>query len=487
MREQLWSRVLGIMELTAAISTKTYHPVPLLVGAALIMLTGCASVPVGEAAAISARIEQATGARPNFTEANALDVTARIDALLAEPLTPEVAAQIAIASNPRVQMAFAQLGIARADFMDGALPANPMIHAARLAPKALEADMLTYGFGFDLLSLLTLPARRSAAAGGWEAAKARAVGETLMVAGNARLAMIDYIAANQNLDLMRQANEASGAALVAAEAIFAAGNSPQMDVDRERLFAGEMAIALKQAQANLVPARERVNVALGLSASQRANWSAIARLPAPPNEAITVDTIESDVVAASTDLAVATGLLRAAKAMRGVSGISSILPELELSGERERDDGVWKRGFGLGVGLPIFGLGGANRLRAQSQAQLAQASLTSLDQEIRAQARSDATIAEATRQIAIERREIMLPLSAQVFSGAQLNFNAMQMGIFQLLEAKRVRLDAGRASINATRDYWIARANLDLLRQGSRGAAASMLATSDMPKPAAGH
>ncbi len=454
--------------------------------AALLMLTGCASLPVGETASLSTRIEQTTGARPSIGTANTAEAKARIDALLSEPLTPETAAQIAIASNPRVVMAFAQLGIARADFLDGALPANPMIHAARLAPKAPEADILTYGFGFDLLSLLTLPARRSAATGGWEAAKARVVGETLTVAGTARLAMIDYIAGYQNLDLMRQANEASAAALVAAEAIFAAGNSPQMDVDRERLFAGEMAIVLKQAQANLVPARERVNVALGLTANLRANWSTIARLPAPPNQAINVDTIERDVVAASTDLAAATGMLRAAKAMRGASGASSILPGLELSGERERD-GVWKRGFGLGVGLPIFDLGGSTRLRAQSQQQVAEAGLTSLDQEIRAQARSDAAMAEATRQIAIERREVMLPLSAQVFSGAQLNFNAMQMGIFQLLEAKRMRLDAGRASINATRDYWIARANLDLLLQGGRGAAASISATSDMSKPAAGH
>jgi outer membrane protein, heavy metal efflux system len=454
---------------------------------ALLMLTGCASVPAGETAALSARIEQATGARPSLAGASAADTTARVDALLLEPLTPEVAGQIAIASNPHVQMAFAQLGIARADFLDGALPANPMIHAARLVPKAPEANMLTFGFGFDLLSLLTLPARRSAATGGWEAAKARAAGETLMVAGNARLAMIDYIAANQNLDLMRQANEASQASLVAAEAIFAAGNSMPMDVDRERLFAAEMTIVLKQAQANLVPARERVNVALGLTANQRAVWTAIARLPAAPNEAINLATIESDVAAASTDLAAATGMLRATKAIRGASGVSSILPGLEFSGERERDDGVWKRGFGLGVGLPIFGLGGAGQLRAQSQAQMASATLASLDQEIRAQARSDAAMAEATRQIAIERREIMLPLSAQVFSGAQLNFNAMQLGIFQLLEAKRTRLDTGRASINATRDYWIAQANLDLLRQGSRGAAASMLATSGMPKPAAGH
>jgi cobalt-zinc-cadmium efflux system outer membrane protein len=91
--------------------------------------------------------------------------------------------------------------------------------------------------------------------------------------------------------------------------------------------------------------------------------------------------------------------------------------------------------------------------------------------------------------MAIERREVILPLSAQVFTSTQSNFNAMQLGIFQLLEAKRARLDAGRMSIDATRDYWIAKANLDLLRQGGGGGSqpSAQVDTTQMPRPAAGH
>jgi cobalt-zinc-cadmium efflux system outer membrane protein len=84
---------------------------------------------------------------------------------------------------------------------------------------------------------------------------------------------------------------------------------------------------------------------------------------------------------------------------------------------------------------------------------------------------------------------VNLPLSAQVYTSTQLNFNAMQLGIFQLLEAKRARLDAGRMSIDATRDYWIAKANLDLLRQGGGGGSqpSAQVDTTQMPRPAAGH
>lgn len=388
-----------------------------------------------------------------------------------------------------MEAAFGELGIARADYLEGALPSNPMIHAARLLKQDGGSPSLSCGFAFDLLSLITLPARRANANGGWEAAKARAVSETLIVAGNGRVAMIDFIAANQNLDLMRQANEASQAALVAAEAIFEAGNSPRVEVDRERLFAAEIALSLKQAEAELVPARERVNVALGLSAKHRGGWTAARRLPAPPTEPVDVGNAEATIVAASTDLAAATGVLRAARAMRSASGLTSLLPGLELSGERERDDGEWKRGFGLGVGLPIFGLGGSQRLRAQSQAQLASANLAALDGALRAEARTAAAMTEAMRQMAIERREVILPLSAQVFAGEQLNFNAMQTGIFQLLSAKRMRLDAGRASVMATRNYWAAQAGLDLLLQGARAGKSEDSAgvSASTPQASAGH
>jgi cobalt-zinc-cadmium efflux system outer membrane protein len=96
---------------------------------------------------------------------------------------------------------------------------------------------------------------------------------------------------------------------------------------------------------------------------------------------------------------------------------------------------------------------------------------------------------EAMRQMAIERRETILPLSAQVFAGEQLNFNAMQAGIFQLLAAKRMRLDAGRASVMATRDYWAAQAGLDLLLQGARAGKSenSAGASANMPQAPAGH
>ena len=60
----------------------------------------------------------------------------------------------------------------------------------------------------------------------------------------------------------------------------------------------------------------------------------------------------------------------------------------------------------------------------------------------------------------------MLPLRQQIVEQTQLQYNAMQIGAFQLLQAKQEQIDAGNAYIRTLRDYWVARTELDLLLSG---------------------
>jgi hypothetical protein len=145
------------------------------------------------------------------------------------------------------------------------------------------------------------------------------------------------------------------------------------------------------------------------------------------------------------------------------------LPGLSLEAEREREDGEWKQGSGFSWILPIFDLGGADRLRRASESRRAEAIADALQLEIRSEARVRLAQAEAARQIALTRRGVILPLSADVFDGAVRDFNAMEIGILQLLQERRARLETGRAAIASVSDYWHAQARLDLLLAGARG------------------
>jgi cobalt-zinc-cadmium efflux system outer membrane protein len=61
---------------------------------------------------------------------------------------------------------------------------------------------------------------------------------------------------------------------------------------------------------------------------------------------------------------------------------------------------------------------------------------------------------------ALYYRDIVLPLQERIVNEAQLQYNAMQIGIFQLLRDRGQQIEAGVAYVEALREYWLARADL---------------------------
>ena len=60
-----------------------------------------------------------------------------------------------------------------------------------------------------------------------------------------------------------------------------------------------------------------------------------------------------------------------------------------------------------------------------------------------------------------------LPMRTRVTQESQLEYNAMQIGPFQLLQAKQEEVRMGADYVEAQRDYWVARAELEKAVGGS--------------------
>ena len=60
----------------------------------------------------------------------------------------------------------------------------------------------------------------------------------------------------------------------------------------------------------------------------------------------------------------------------------------------------------------------------------------------------------------------LLPLRARIFNESQLHYNAMQMGVFDLLRAQERQIQTAAAYIDAQLSYWLARTDLDQLLSG---------------------
>jgi len=59
-----------------------------------------------------------------------------------------------------------------------------------------------------------------------------------------------------------------------------------------------------------------------------------------------------------------------------------------------------------------------------------------------------------------------LPLRQFIVDETQKQYNGMFIGAFELLQTKRDQVEAGRQYIEALRDYWIARSQLQQIAGG---------------------
>ena len=62
-----------------------------------------------------------------------------------------------------------------------------------------------------------------------------------------------------------------------------------------------------------------------------------------------------------------------------------------------------------------------------------------------------------------------MPLKQKIVGETQLQYNAMSVGVFQLLQAKRDQVETASAYIEQLREYWVARTRAEQLLSGRLG------------------
>ncbi|MCX5747035.1 MAG: TolC family protein, partial [Proteobacteria bacterium] len=158
-----------------------------------------------------------------------------IDALLAKPLALDGAIRIALATNPRLAAAFAELGIAGGEIatatIGGALGPTHVELALRWETGDHEYEL---GVVQDLVGLLELPRRRAAAEASVAAARARVTAMALRLIAQVEIAFRDVLVTTQEVELRRTAFDAADAAATLRERMHAAGTTTDLAQARER-------------------------------------------------------------------------------------------------------------------------------------------------------------------------------------------------------------------------------------------------------------
>jgi len=442
------------------------------------LASGCATVRP-DAAADDLRQTLADRTDTPFVWRTGSSADARADssvaALLADSLSADAAVQVALLNSPQLQATYEDLGVAQAQLVQAGLLSNPVFGGRALwGLDERGAPDLGFNVAFEFLDVLWVPLRKRVARSEYESVRLRVAEAVLDLAARTRSAytrtQADRLRLAMEARIVRNAEAAHTAALLLREA----GTIPAAEYLAEQARYEQARLDLVMAEQTAAESREALTRMMGLSGGA---YRLGGRLePVPDAEPLAVSLAEDSAldVAALEDRAVATSLaLEAARydaqavAQRlGLTGVQAVLPEFEVGGEVEREDGGWEAGPEVEIALPLFDQGQARRGALRAELRRARARYRALDVDVRSATRVLASRLSATRRVALHYQRVVLGLRQELSEQTLRQYNAMQVGVFGLLQAQQAEAQAARAYADALAAYWNARTDLDALLAG---------------------
>jgi outer membrane protein TolC len=401
------------------------------------------------------------------SEADLDTIDRRVAELLAQPLSADAAVQIALLNNRGLQASFQQLGLTEAEVVQSGRLPNPAFVFGRKT-KGDEVE-LEYFLALNIARLIALPLINEVEARRFEQVKGATVLSMLSLAADTRKAWIAAVAADESVRYMRQVLEAAEASAELARRMAAVGNFNALQRAREQSFQADAALNVARAMQAQRASRERLTRLMGLWGAQTA-FTLPERLPPLPDEPADQPDIERTAMAQRLDVQGAKLAAEQTAKNLNLTKTTRFVNLLELGLSRKTfNEGPSERGWEIAIELPIFDWGDARI--AQGEALYMQALHHAAETAVNA--RSEVREAyggyRGAYEIARQYREQIVPLRQQIAEQNLLRYNGMLIGVFELLADARVQIASVNSSIEALRDFWIAKADLEMAMVGKPG------------------
>ena len=445
------------------------HRLGLWAGA--LALAGCASLsPDGGFSPVQQAAQQKVGMDLVQARSDAdLDtIDRRVTELLAQPLNADAAVQIALLNNRGLQAGFQQLGLTEAEVVQsGRLPNPAFVFGRKTRGDEVE---LEYFLALNIARLIALPLINEVEARRLQQAQGATVLAMLSLAADTRKAWISAVAADESVRYMRQVHEAAEASAELARRMAMVGNFNTLQRAREQSFQADAALNVARATQAQRAARERLTRLMGLWGTQT-QFTLPERLPALPDEPADQPDIERTAMAQRLDVQGAKLAAEQTAKNLNLTKTTRFVNLLEFGLSRKTfNEGPSENGWELAIELPIFDWGDARIAQAEAiyMQSLHHAAETAIN--ARSEVREAYGGYRTAYDIARQYRDQIVPLRAQIAEQNLLRYNGMLIGVFELLADARVQIASVNGSIDALRDFWIAKANLEMAMLGKPGA-----------------
>ena len=432
----------------------------------LFGLSGCASTnPRPAFEDMRQKVAARSGHAPEWPRsAEQTEVTRQVvHDLLAEPIDVDTAVRIALLNNRALLASFEEIGISQADLAQASRISNPALHWTRSE----------VGLTLDFLDVFILPLKKKLASVELERTKLRIADEVIRLAAEVKTAFYELLASQELLERLELMGEIRLAASEFAALQEQAGNLNELDLEQHRAVYNQIRVDIVKAELDLRRRREALNRYMGLW-GEEVRWLAEKGLPSLPDKDPHLELLEAVVLEQRFDVAAARkGIEQLARALALTKGTRFFPMGIEIGIDSEKDtDGARVTGPSLGIQFPIFDQGQAAVARLQSQLLQSQRRLENLSIHARSEVRLARDFVIASRELTEYYRDWLLPQRQQIVELTLEQYNMMLQGTYDVLAAREREVETERAYIEAWRDYWIARVELERALGGRLGPSA---------------
>ena len=406
-----------------------------------------------------------------------------VSRLLRPPLSADGAVQIALLKNAGLQAAYNRLGVAEAVAVQASRPPLPSF-SYDWVKTSIELDVERQIVA-SILSLATWPARSKLAGIRFEQAELRAAEDTLRLAAETRRAYIRAVAARQILTALNAAKASASSAASLSQSLTQTGAVNKLDHAKRQVFATELEAQVTAARQRADATEERLTRLLGLWGTDLAGLLP-DQLPPLPDHARSLAAVEQVAMDRRIDLAVVRLETEALARSFGLTRNTRLINVLDASGisKTQKDKGEPSAdggGYNIAFEVPLYDFGRAKVREAEQRYFGALNLLREKAINARSEAREAFGAYKATYAIAAQFEREVLPLRDTISAETELQFNAMQVDAFALLEAARAKAQAKVASIEAKRNFWLASTDLSVavLGGGSLSEGSGMVVAAD--------
>ena len=378
--------------------------------------------------------------------------------LLASPLAPEDAVQVALLNNRGLQATYAELGIAEASLVQAGRIRNPGFTFQRTQGGGQTRYERTYTF--DFASLIMAPLATRIERRYFEQTKLLVTSEVLRVALETRRTYFESVAAQESVRYFEQVKLAAEAGADLGRRMARAGNWSKLDEAREQVFYADAVAQLARAKRTAVTEREKLTRLMGLWGDD-IRFQLPERLPALPAEMPELKDLESYAMKERLDIQASRQQTEGVAGALGLTKTTRFLNVLDLSYLRNSEpNGGRETGYEISVEIPLFDWGDARINRAEAIYMQAVNRFAETAVNARSEVRESYAGYLTAYELARHYRDEVVPLRKAISEENQLRYNGMLISVFELLADAREQVTSVNDYIEALQGFWLAEADL---------------------------